>query len=147
MQPLRSLRIALALIIAPTLASAQTGEPQRKLGPIGDAAHWCTFTRPCNWASHAGIALGVAQAMPKLGVSREVAAGAAALLFVGKEVRDHLKWGDFGSRDSLGDLAAGLVGAYVGYRLHGREEKPGTVTPVIYSTDGDAAVGVRLKLR
>jgi hypothetical protein len=84
----------------------------------GEALHWCIFNRPCNWSAHASIAMGVVWGLDRMHVRTEYAAAAAALLFLGKEVRDDRKWGHvLGTPDSMGDMLSGFAGAYVGYRL------------------------------
>jgi len=90
---------------------------------LTQALHDCTFTRPCNWSSHALIAFGGTYALHKLGVPKEAAAGAAALLFVGKEVRDHLKWRVLGSPDSNGDMISGCAGALLAYFVLQRSDR------------------------
>jgi len=145
MKPLLPLRIALCLVGLPTLLAAQDATREHALGPVGHALHWCTFNTPCNWTSHAAIAAGVVAGLRRAEVSPKLAAASAALLFVAKEVRDHARWGDFGSTDSLGDLAAGVLGAYVGYRLFGRDHES-RLAPILVE-DGEATrVGLRLRL-
>ncbi len=82
---------------------------------LTQAVHDCTFARPCNWTSHALIAFGTTYLLHRLRVPAPAAAGAAALLYVGKEVRDHLKWGVLGSADSNGDLLSGCAGALIAF--------------------------------
>jgi hypothetical protein len=94
-----------------------TTEEARR-GVIAEAWHRCVFNRPCNWTGHATLAMGVVWGLDRLSVRTDVAAIAAALVFVGKEVRDDRKWGHvLGSTDSMGDMLSGFLGAYVGYRL------------------------------
>jgi hypothetical protein len=99
------------LLAAPATLRAQAP------GLLSRAIHDCTFTTPCNWSSHAILAFGATYALNKAGVPRAASAGTAVLFFVGKEVRDHLKWGVLGSADSNGDLAAGVIGAVVAYHV------------------------------
>jgi hypothetical protein len=112
---------------------------------VGDAMHWCIFNRPCNWASHATIALGVTYGLSRLDVPREYAAGAAALLFVGKELRDHAKWGDvWGTPDSVGDMLSGFAGATVGYLLLRETSRP---VDLVVTEEGSMAIGVTIQTR
>jgi hypothetical protein len=82
-----------------------------------DAFRYCTMTQPCNWSSHALIAFSATHALKYLQVPLPVAAGTAALFYVGKEVRDHLKWGVLGSADSNGDMVSGCAGALIAYLI------------------------------
>ncbi len=84
---------------------------------VGRAVHQCTFTRACNWGSHALIAFGATYALHELELPIAAAAGTAALLYVGKEVRDHLRWGVIGSADSNGDILSGWAGALIAYYM------------------------------
>lgn len=109
-------RVALAL----TASIAVLGCPLRTVAQspfklAGDAFRYCRATQPCNWSSHALIAFSATQALSYLRVPLPLAAGTAALFYVGKEVRDHLKWGVLGSADSNGDMASGCAGALVAY--------------------------------
>lgn len=148
MKPLLSLCIALVAFCAPGTVQAQARNEGHTLGPVvGGALHWCTFNRPCNWTGHATIALGVVYGLRKLDVAPEVAAGSAVLLFVGKEIRDHMKWGDFGSTDSIGDLAAGVLGALVGYHFFAESHEPGPVQPMVAPQTTGVSIGLRVGLR
>src|SRR5262245_21261831 len=125
----RNVAAGFILLAAPIQLQAQTSGAF-----VSRAYHYCTFTRPCNWGSHAILAFGATYTLNKVGLPRGAAAGAAALLFVGKEVRDHLKWGVLGSADSNGDLAAGLIGAVIAYQL---------LRPTIRVPEGTSALDVR----
>jgi hypothetical protein len=112
---------------------------------VGDAMHWCIFNRPCNWAGHASIALGVTYGLNRLDVPREYAAGAAALVFVGKELRDHAKWGNvWGTPDSVGDMLSGFAGATVGYLLLREVSRP---IELAMTEAGSMAIGVTIPTR
>src|SRR5690606_21989403 len=110
-----ALGFALASLGTATHASAQTFLP-----PV--AAAFCAFNRACNWASHAAIAFGMANLLHRLDVPEAAAAGAAALFYVGKEIRDHVRWGVLGSTDSNGDILSGCAGALLAYYLVLRPE-------------------------
>ncbi len=103
------------LFLAAALVTLQPTSAAAQHRPFGDAGHWCTFNRPCNWTAHAAIAFGTTYALDGLNVPLPLAAGVGAGLFLGKEIRDHLKWGDFWTFDSLVDLASGVVGAGAAY--------------------------------
>jgi len=126
----------------PAVVRAQTPHDTR----IGQAMHWCLFNRPCNWTSHASIATGIVYGLDRLNIRTEYAAAFAALVFVGKEVRDHLKWGDvLGSPDSMGDMLSGFIGASAGYLLF--RDRPRSPLALDVSADGGTRVGVRLPLK
>jgi hypothetical protein len=108
----RNAAAGIILIAAPIQLQAQSSRAF-----LGRAYHYCTFTQACNWSSHAIIAFSATYMLNKAGLPRGASAGAAALFFVGKEVRDHLKWGVLGSADSNGDLATGVIGAAIAYQL------------------------------
>jgi hypothetical protein len=111
---------------------------------MGDAVHWCTFNRPCNWGSHATIATGIVWGLSRLDVKPEYAAVTAALFFVGKEVRDHQKWGHvLGTPDSMVDMLSGVAGAYFGYRLFGGR----TATPLTISVGEGRETTVGIQIR
>ena len=111
-------RAALALAASITvLGCPLRTAAQSPLKFAGDAFRYCTMHQPCNWSSHALIAFSATQALNYLRVPLPVAAGTAALFYVGKEVRDHLKWGVLGSADSNGDMASGCAGALVAYLI------------------------------
>ncbi len=112
-----ALGFALASLGTATHASAQTFLP-----PVAAAFDFCAFNRPCNWASHAAIAFGMANLLHRLDVPEAAAAGAAALFYVGKEIRDHVRWGVLGSTDSNGDILSGCAGALLAYYLVLRPE-------------------------
>jgi len=109
---------ATALLLA-AAASASFAAPTeaQEYGVLGAPGHWCTFNRTCNWTAHASIAFGTTYALHKLDVPLHFAAGAGAALFLGKEIRDHRKWGDFWTFDSLVDLGTGVAGAGIAYWL------------------------------
>lgn len=110
-------------------------------GTVGEAVHWCTFERACNWSAHASIAAGIVWGLRRADVGPELAATVAALVFVGKEIRDDAKWGGvLGTRDSMADMLSGVLGAYVGYRLFGGS---GPVQLTVTPADG-TTVEVRL---
>jgi len=116
---------------------------ERGRGIVAEAYHRCVFNRPCNWSGHATIALGVVWGLDRLHVRTDVAAIAAALVFVGKEVRDERKWGDvLGTPDSMGDMLSGFIGAYVGYRLFREQERP----VLVDMTPSGPTVTVRIPL-
>jgi hypothetical protein len=152
---MRPLIVAVAVLVlsVPVRSSAQErvrSEPapsQATERPtlVGEAVHWCVFNRPCNWTSHASIALGVTYGLSRLDVPRGYAAGAAALLFVGKEFRDQAKWGNvLGTPDSMGDMLSGIAGATVGYLLLREVSRP---VELAVTEEGSMAVGVRLGTR
>ena len=110
---------------------------------FGAPGHWCTFNRPCNWTAHAGIAFGTTWALHKVDVPLPLAAGIGGGLFLGKEIRDHVKWGDFWTFDSLVDLGTGVAGAALAYWVL----KPDDETPVPMPVVGrDGTVGLQLRL-
>jgi hypothetical protein len=111
---------------------------------VGRVVHDCTFSRPCNWGSHAVIAFSTAYVLRELHVPAPAAAGAAMLLYVGKEVRDHLKWRVLGSADSNGDLLSGCAGALLAYYLmkHG---PPVTRVALMVGLDGRTIFAVNLR--
>jgi hypothetical protein len=143
MRPLVALPLAALLLFAPGQGSAQARArvaPER--GAVGEAVHWCMFNRPCNWSSHATIAAGIVWGLRRVDVAPEHAAAVAALVFVGKEVRDHLKWGNvLGTPDSMGDMVSGFVGAYVGYRLFARR----TPVQLVVTPDRGTTVGLQVR--
>jgi len=108
--------LALGLAFA-SLGTATHAYAQALLRPVSAAFEFCTFNRPCNWASHATIAFGAAYVLHRLDIPDAAAAGAAALFYVGKEIRDHMRWGVLGSTDSNGDILSGCAGALLAYYL------------------------------
>lgn len=130
------LTVLAAIVVNPAQVEAQ------EYGFLGAPGHWCTFNRACNWTAHAGIAFGTTYALDKLGVPLPLAAGTGAALFVGKEVRDHMKWGDFWTFDSLVDLGTGVVGAGLAYWLL----KPDEHTVAAPFVDADGRMGLELRL-
>jgi len=138
---LSALSVAVVLVCMATPAAARqaAGTPER--GAMGEAVHWCVFNRPCNWTGHATIAAGVVWGLRRMDVRPEYAAVFAALVFVGKELRDHRKWGHvLGTPDSMGDLLSGVAGAYLGYRLFGEKRR----TTLVVTPNGATTVGVRI---
>ena len=112
------LALGLALASVASLGTATHAEAQGLLLPAAAAFDFCAFNRPCNWASHAAIAFGAAWLLHhQLDVPAAAAAGAAALFYVGKELRDHMRWGVLGSTDSNGDILSGCAGALLAYYL------------------------------
>jgi hypothetical protein len=141
--PLRVVTMGFVLAFAATGRASAQAAPVRS--PVGQAVHWCVFNRPCNWTGHATIAGGIVWGLSRADVKPEIAATLAALVFVGKEVRDDRKWGNvLGTPDSMGDLLSGLAGAYVGYRLFRRGSGKG-VLPVAVSVHPDE--GAHLEFR
>lgn len=128
--------IAAACAVTPSKVEAQ------EYGPLGAPGHWCTFNRACNWTAHAGIAFGTTYALNKVHVPLPIAAGAGAALFVGKEVRDHMKWGDFWTFDSLVDLGTGVAGAGLAYWLL-RPDEPTGAAPYL-GEDGQLGLSLNL---
>ena len=127
------LALALGLALA-SLATATHAGAQDLLLPAAAVYDFCAFNRPCNWASHAAIAFGAAWLLhQRLDVPEAAAAGAAALFYVGKEIRDHMRWGVLGSEDSNGDILSGCAGALLAYYLARRPQ-----------TDPHARVAVEL---
>jgi len=108
--------LALGLALA-SLGNATDARAQALPQPFAAAFDFCAFNRPCNWASHAAIAFGAAYLLHRLDVPEAAAAGAAALFYVGKEIRDHMRWGVLGSTDSNGDILSGCAGALLAYYL------------------------------
>lgn len=147
---MRLLMVAVAalLLLAPVRSAAQqTRAPVDVTEPtlVGGAVHWCIFNRPCNWASHASIALGIAYGMDRLGAPPRYAAGAAALVFIAKEIRDDRKWGNvLGTPDSMGDMLSGFVGASVGFVL--LRDRGGPVDFAVTGTNS-MTVGVQIQTR
>jgi hypothetical protein len=114
---------------------------------VGDAVHWCLFNRPCNWSGHASIATGIVWGLRRADVKAEFAAVAAALVFLGKEVRDDMKWGNvLGTADSMGDLVSGFAGAYLGYRLV-RGDGSGGASPVSLGMTADEGATLEVRIR
>jgi hypothetical protein len=144
--------VAVLVLFAPVRSSAQE-RANAERAPVtterptlvGEAMHWCIFNRPCNWMSHATIALGVTYGLSRLDVPSGYAAGAAALLFVGKEFRDQAKWGNvLGTPDSMGDMLSGIAGATVGYLLLRDVSRP---VELVVTETGSMAIGVRVETR
>lgn len=153
--PSRALIVAVAVLVlfvpvrssAQEAANAERAPVGAKERPtlVGEAMHWCIFNRPCNWASHATIALGVTYGLSRLDVPRGYAAGAAALLFVGKEFRDQAKWGNvLGTSDSVGDMLSGIAGAAMGYLLLREVSRP---VELAVTETGSMAIGVKVETR
>lgn len=112
------LALGLALASLASLGTATHADAQGLLLPATAAFDFCAFNRPCNWTSHAAIAFGAAWLLHhRLHVPEAAAAGAAALFYVGKEIRDHMRWGVLGSEDSNGDILSGCAGALLAYYL------------------------------
>lgn len=130
--------------LALVLTAAATPSPvnAQNYGPLGAPGHWCTFNRACNWTAHAGIAFGTTYMLDKVGVPLPVAAGTGAALFIGKEVRDHIKWGDFWTFDSLVDLGTGVAGAGLAYWLLRADGSP----PAAPYVDAEGRMGLELRL-
>jgi hypothetical protein len=142
-RPLIALPLAVFLMAAPVRAQAQ-GAPTRS--PVGEALHRCVFNRPCNWVGHASIGAGIVVGLHKLHVRTEYAAALSALVWVGKELRDEAKWGGvLGTTDSMGDLASGVLGAWVAYRLVRRHDEGGPLLAV--TRDAERRTNVEVKLR
>jgi len=140
---LNALSVAAVLVCLPAPAAARQAAGPQERSTVGDAVHWCVFNRPCNWTGHAAIAAGVVWGLRRVDVRPEYAAVVAALVFVGKEVRDHRKWGHvLGTPDSMGDLLSGVAGAYVGYRLFGETRR----TSLVVTPDRGTTVGVRIRM-
>ena len=136
-------RIAAQTRMDATSANIPMSTTASERSVVAEAYHRCVFNRPCNWTGHATIALGVVWGLDRLHVRTDVAAIAAALVFVGKEVRDHRKWGDvLGTPDSMGDMVSGFVGAYIGYRLFRERERP----VLVGTTAAGPTVTVRIPL-
>jgi hypothetical protein len=144
---------AVLVLFVPVRSSAQESANAERVPAVaaerptmvGEAMHWCIFNRPCNWAGHATIALGVTYGLSRLDVPRGYAAGAAALLFVGKEFRDQAKWGNvLGTPDSIGDMLSGIAGATVGYLLLRDVSRP---VELGVTETGSMAIGVRVETR
>jgi hypothetical protein len=118
----------------------RTSSPQQDHGLI----HRCIFNRPCNWTSHAAIASGVVFGLHELKVRSEYALAASALLYIGKEVRDHLKWGNvLGTYDSNGDVVSGVLGAYISYRLVKHMERK-SVRPLLVPDGAGTTLGLEI---
>lgn len=142
--PLRAVTLGFVLSFS-VLGRASAQAPTRST--MGQAVHWCTFNRACNWSGHATIATGIVWGLSRAEVKPEVAAVAAALVFVGKEVRDDRKWGNvLGSADSMGDLLSGLAGAYVGYRLFHVGRKGGA-PPVTVGMSPSEGASLEFRIR
>lgn len=152
---MRPLIVAVAVLVLfiPVRSSAQERVRSEPPPPpaierptlVGEAVHWCIFNRPCNWTSHGAIALGVTYGLNRLAVPRGYAAGAAALLFVGKEFRDQAKWGNvLGTPDSMGDMLSGIAGAALGYLLLREVSHP---VDLAVTETGSMVVGVTLPTR
>lgn len=65
-------------------------------------------------------------------------------MFVGKEIRDQMKWGVLGSADSNGDLVSGLAGSLLAYYLSHRS-MPATGFAVAFNAEGRTQLGIRLR--
>lgn len=138
---LQGLLPALILTIA-VIGAAPANASAQEYGFLGAPGHWCTFNRACNWTAHAGIAFGTTYVLDKVGVPLPVAAGAGAALFIGKEVRDHIKWGDFWTFDSLVDMGTGVAGAGLAYWLLKPDERS-LAAPFV---DAEGRMGLELRL-
>ncbi len=139
---LSALSAAMVLVcLSSPAAAVQAADPPER-STMGQAVHWCVFNRPCNWTGHAAIAAGVVWGLRQVDVRPEYAAAVAALVFVGKELRDEAKWGQvLGTPDSMGDLLSGVAGAYLGYRLFGERRR----THVVVVPDRAPVVEVRIR--
>jgi hypothetical protein len=143
--PLRAVTMGIVLTFS-ALGQASAQAPPAPTG-VRHAFHWCLANRPCNWSSHATIAGGIVWGLSRVEVKPELAALAAALVFVGKEVRDDRKWGNvLGSTDSMGDLLSGVAGAYVGYRLFGHTRNQG-LPPVMVNMNAEDGASFAFRIR
>lgn len=140
----RAIKTAGASFILAFVFSAQLAEPAQaqEYGIFGKPGHWCMFNRACDWSSHATIAFGTTYLLQKVDVPLHYAAGAGAAIFVGKEIRDHVKWGDFWTFDSLMDLAAGVAGAGLAYWVFQPDDR---AMPRPY-VDWEGQIGLELDL-
>ncbi len=69
--------LAMAAVMAPATPVAVWAQSDRNV--VSQALHDCTFSRPCNWTSHAAIAFGTTYALRALRVPTELAAGRGRL--------------------------------------------------------------------
>jgi hypothetical protein len=137
-------RIGLAIVGLLACVSPASSRAQTDTNMLGRTMHACTFNRPCNWTAHAAIAFGATYGLRALHVPTAWAAGTAALLFVGKELRDQMKWGVLGTADSNGDLVSGLAGALLAYHVS-RHSRMATRLAIAVDAQGRAQLAVRLR--
>jgi hypothetical protein len=98
------------------LAGAGEVSAQTLPGPAANAYQWCALRAPCNYTSHFAIAAGLVVGARELGVSRDVAAPLTIVFYTLREVRDDRRWpGNWGTRDSVLDIATAVAGAALGY--------------------------------
>jgi hypothetical protein len=123
-------------------ASAQTTVTQTPQA----AYQWCATYAPCNYTSHFAIAAGMVVGAKELGLPRKVAAPLAVAFYTYREVRDDRRWpGNWGSRDSVLDIATAVAGAAVGYALPSKPRKGGAVS--ISAGAGHGAVVASVTIR
>jgi hypothetical protein len=135
--------LALSCLAAPVSAQIEIIER-----PIDEAVHWCAFRRPCNWTSHAAIGAGIVVGLHALDVKPEYAAAASALFYIGKEVRDHAKWGNvLGTLDSNIDMATGVAGAVTGWFLTRDRRHPRAVEVAVGGGEGGGTIGLQITTR